>query len=278
MTRRAAKRRVDAAAYYAILVVVTAAALGPTAWVMLSSFKTSSQIFSAAGMVPDPFSLQGYVDAFSQVQLHRYLLNTMIYAVGGTLGSLVAGLLAAYPLARFQFRGRNVLVAAFSLALAIPVVGMATPEFFIVRQLGLFDNKIGLVIFYSALLFPLSFVILRAFLVNLPSEVEEAALVDGAGYFTIVWKIVVPLSRPALATAAVVAFVSIWNEFFFANLLAPSLENQNVQLALAGFRTQFGFNVSGAMAGATLTMLVPIAAFLALQRQVIEGLTAGASR
>jgi raffinose/stachyose/melibiose transport system permease protein len=99
---------------------------------------------------------------------------------------------------------------------------------------------------------------------------------DGASYFTIVRRIVIPLSRPAIATVSVVAFVKIWNEFFFANLLTVSSENHNVQLALAGFKSQFGFNITGALAGATLVMLVPIVLFLILQRQVIAGLTAGA--
>jgi ABC-type glycerol-3-phosphate transport system permease component len=264
--------------YYGVLTIVALLALGPTLWVMLSSFKTGGQIFSASGILPKPFTLGGYSDAFTQVHLDRYLLNTAIYSVGGTLGALTVALLAAYPMARFHFWGRNSLVAAFSLALAIPVVGLATPEFFVMLKLGLLDSGLGMVIFYSALLFPLSFVILRAFLVSLPADVEEAAIMDGAGYFTIIRRIVVPLSRPALATVAVIAFVSIWNEFFFANLLLTGEEHQNAQLALANFRTQFGFNVSGAMAGATLVMLVPILAFLLLQRQVIAGLTAGSSK
>ena len=277
MTTRSIKRAGGALGYYGILVVLAVLALVPTLWVMLSSFKTGNQIFDG-GVLPDPFTLQGYKDVFQQVHLQEYLFNTAIYAVGGSLGSLFAALLAAYPMARYDFPGRGALVASFSLALAIPVVGLATPEFFIVRELGLFDTKLGFVIFYSALFFPLSFVILRAFLVSLPPELEEAAIVDGAGYFTIIRRIVVPLSRPALATVGVVVFVGIWNEFFFANLLSASGATQNAQVALASFRGQFQFNVTGMLAGTTLVMLVPIVAFLLLQRQVIAGLTAGTTK
>jgi raffinose/stachyose/melibiose transport system permease protein len=263
---------------YSILGILTIAALLPTAWVMLSSFKTDGQIFSGTGIIPHPFTLQGYTAAFNQVNLAGDLLNTALYAIGGSLGALVTGLLAAYPMARYNFRGRNTLVASFSLALAIPVVGLATPEFFIVRKLGLFDSRLGLIIFYSALFFPLAFVILRAFLASLPTELEEAALVDGAGYFATVGRIVVPLSRPALATVVVIVFVSIWNEFFFANLLTVSSGTQNVQLALASFHSQFNFNAGAMLAGSTVVMIVPIIIFLVLQRQVIAGLTAGAIR
>lgn len=261
---------------YGFLGIVALVALTPTVWVMLSSFKTGNQIFTGNGFWPSPFTFQGFIDAFTQIHLHEYMLNTLLYAGLGTVGALGTAFLAAYPLARFSFRGRNALVALFSLALALPLVGLATPVFFVVRALGMFDSRLGMVIFYSALQFPFTFVVLRAFLVSTPPELEEAAMIDGAGYFTTLFRVVLPLTRPALATVAVMAFVNIWNEFFFANLLLVSEENRNVQLVLAGFKSQFGFNVTGAVAGATLVMLVPICLFLILQRQVIAGLTAGA--
>ncbi|WCB93457.1 Trehalose transport system permease protein SugB [Baekduia alba] len=263
---------------YGVLAILSICALLPTVWVMLSSFKTGGQIFAGDGLLPRPFTLRGYADAFGQVHLERYLFNTALYAVFGSLGAVTAALLAAYPTARYRFPGSGALVASFSLALAIPVVGLATPEFFVVRQLGLFDSRIGFIVFYSALFFPLAFVILRAFLVSLPPELEEAAVVDGAGYFTIIRRIVVPVARPALATAGVIVFVSIWNEFYFANLLSASSGTQNAQIALASFRSQFNFNVGGMLAGTTVVMIVPIFMFLALQRQVIAGLTAGTGK
>ena len=272
------RRIVSETLCYGVLTLAAFVALVPTAWVMLSSFKTGAQIYSGSNLIPHPFTTQGYRDTFAQIHLHRFVLNSLLYACGGTLGALTTALLAAYPTARFRFPFRNGLAGAFSLALAVPVVGLATPEFFVIRKLGLFDTKVGLILFYSALFFPLSFVILRAFLLSLPVEVEEAAMVEGAGYFTILRRIVIPLARPGLATVAVVVFIGIWNEFFFANLLTASVANENVQLALASFRSAFGFNVTGMLAGATLVMLVPIAAFLLLQRQVISGLTAGVAK
>ena len=263
---------------YGFLTALAVLALVPTLWVMVSSFKPGSQIYSGTSLSVRGLTTQGYRDSFAQIHLQNYLLNTLLYAVCGTLGALSTALLAAYPIARFRFPLRNGLAAAFGLALAVPVVGLATPEFFIVRRLGLFDTKLGLILFYSALFFPISFVVLRAFLLSLPNEVEEAAMVEGAGYFTILRRIVIPLARPGLATVAVIVFIGIWNEFFFANLLTASPANENVQLALAGFRSAFGFNVTGALAGATLVMLVPIGAFLVLQRQVIAGLTAGTTK
>lgn len=261
---------------YSFLVSAAVVSLLPTVWVMLSSFKTATQIYSGDGFWPSPLTFQGYVDAFTQIHVHTFVANTAMYAGLGTLGALTIAFLAAYPLSRYAFFGKTFLVATFSLALAIPLVGLATPVFFVVRELGMFDSKVGLTVFYAALEFPFTFIVLRSFLLSLPPELEEAAVMDGAGYFTLLRRIVLPLSRPAIATVAVVAFVKIWNEFFFANLLTVSQGNHNVQLALAGFKSEFGFNVTGALAGATIVMLVPIALFLILQRQVIAGLTAGA--
>jgi raffinose/stachyose/melibiose transport system permease protein len=276
--RRLLLRTTSTSAYYGLLAFVTIAALGPILWVTVSSFKTNPQILSNGGLLPRPVTLNGYRNVFSEVHLQKALLNTLIYALGGTAGALISGFLAAYPTSRLRFPGRQFLTVVFSVALAIPIVGLIVPEFFIVLHLGLFDTKLGLVLFYSAMFFPLSFIIQRAFLASLPYDIEEAAIVDGAGYFTILTRIVAPLAVPGLATVAVLVFIFIWDEFFFAQLLTVSFDNLNVQVTLAQFRSAFQRDTTAQLAGTTIAMAVPIAAFLALQRYVIAGLTAGSSR
>jgi raffinose/stachyose/melibiose transport system permease protein len=279
VSARRVAQRLPLAANYTVLVLLVLAALGPTLWVMLSSFKTGPQILSpTARLWPAPFTLQGYRDAFSQAHLHRYLLNTFLYAGGGTFGALLAGLLAAYPTTRLRFPFRNLFTIVFSIGLAIPIVGLIVPEFFIMRDLGFLDSRLGLVVFYSAMFFPLSFVIQRSFLANLPYEIEEAATIDGAGYFTILWRVIVPLALPGLVTVGALVFIFIWNEYFFAQLFTVSIDHFNMQMTLATFRSQFQRNDAAGLAGASLAMIVPIAAFVFLQRYVVAGLTAGSSR
>jgi raffinose/stachyose/melibiose transport system permease protein len=278
IARRLLLRTTSTSVYYGLLALVTVAALAPILWVMVSSFKTNPQILSNGGLLPRPTTLNGYRNVFTQVHLQTALLNTFIYAAGGTAGALISGFLAAYPTSRLRFPGRQFLTVSFSVALAIPIVGLIVPEFFIVRDLGLFDTKLGLVLFYSAMFFPLSFVIQRAFLASLPYDIEEAAIVDGAGYFTILTRIVAPLAVPGLATVAVLVFIFIWDEFFFAQLLTVSFDNLNVQVTLAQFRSAFQRDTTAQLAGTTIAMIVPITAFLALQRYVIAGLTADSSR
>ena len=263
---------------YGFLALVGVACLGPVVWVVLSSFKTQAQVFGRGNLIPSPFSLDGYEALFTQIDIVRYLLNTLLYAAGGTLGALTAGLLAAYPAARMRFPFRRSLTALFSVGLAIPITGLIVPEFVIMRDLGLFDSRFGLVVFYSAMWFPLTFVILRAYLTGLPPSLEEAAALDGASYFQLLRRVILPLARPGLATAGVLVFINVWNDFLFNLLLAPSTEHQNVQVGLALFRGQFRTDISAILAGTTVMMIIPVVTFVVLQRYVIAGLTAGASR
>jgi len=273
-----AGRMLGRAGRCAFLTVVGIACLGPVAWVLLSSFKTQPQVFGRGNLIPSPFSLEGYEALFTQIDVVGYLLNTLLYAAGGTVGALGAGLLAAYPSARMRFPLRRGLTVMFSLGLAIPIAGLIVPEFVIVRELGLFNSRPGLVVFYSAMWFPLAFVILRAYLAGLPPSIEEAAALDGATYFQLLGRVVLPLARPGLATAGVLVFINVWNDFLFNLLLAPSTEYQNVQVGLALFRGQFKTDIAAILAGTTVMMIIPVVTFVLLQRHVIAGLTAGASR
>jgi raffinose/stachyose/melibiose transport system permease protein len=262
----------------AFLTVVGLACLGPVLWVVLSSFKTQAQVFGRGNLLPAPISFAGYKALFTEIDVARYLLNTLIYAGGGTVGALTAGLLAAYPAARMRFPLRSSLTVLFTVALAIPITGLIVPEFVIMRDLHLFDSQVGLVLFYSAMWFPLAFVILRAYLTTLPPSIEEAAALDGASYFQLLGRVIFPLARPGLATAGVLVFINVWNDFLFNLLLAPSPNNQNVQVSLALFRGQFRTDITAILAGTTVMMIIPVLTFVVLQRQVIAGLTAGASR
>ncbi|MBX3029972.1 MAG: carbohydrate ABC transporter permease [Chloroflexi bacterium] len=260
---------------YVVLSALAVVALGPTLWVVVASFSTMDQIYSGT-VIPRELSLDGYETLFANANLVTAFGNTLLYATMGTLGALASGFLAAYPTVRMRFPGRTGVVYLFSAALAVPILALLVPEYFVLSRLGLYDSKLGMVIFYSALFFPLAFVILRAYLSRMPVEIEESARVEGAGYFTILARMVVPLMRPALATVGIIVFISIWNEFLFNLALAPSPANENLQIMLSTFRGQFAYEITAMLAGTVVVMAVPVAAFLLLQRQVMNGLTAGA--
>lgn len=280
MTTRNAVRRSSGASVllvqYLVLAIALAAALGPVMWTLVSSFKADHAIQADAFSLPAPPPLDGYRDASARVDLPLHLLNTLLFASVAALVCPTVALLAAYPCTRLRFPLRNALVLAFSAALAIPAVALIVPEFFLMLRTGLLDTKIGLILFYSTLFFPLAFVILRSFLLSLPKDVEEAAMIDGASYFRIVFAIAAPMLRPALTTIAVLVFVGVWNDFVWNLVLAPGFENRNAQVVLASFQGQFTSNVTALLAGVTIVLLVPVLIFLCTQRYAIAGLATGA--
>ena len=250
----------------------------PILWLIASSFKTNAQILSASGFFPQEVNWQGYVDAFSNTNLPLFMFNSFVVSTSSTLLVLVVASMAAYPLARFEFPFRGFLTTLFSLGIVVPVTSLIVPETMIVRTLGLYDSRVGLVLLYSGIYFSLSFLILRAYFLSLPREVEEAAMVDGAGYWTILTRVVLPLSGPGLSTVAVIVFIFTWNEFLYALLTITSADKRTVQVAIKFFTSQFDFNLPGMFATITLVMIVPIVIFLIMQERVIEGLTAGATK
>jgi raffinose/stachyose/melibiose transport system permease protein len=261
---------------YAVLGLALFAALAPVLWAVASSFKSSESVLTDAFSLPTPPRLDGYRDATQQVDLTKYIANTLLYACASAVLCPTVALLLAYPCARMKFRFRKALTVLITTGIAIPGICLITPEFYIMLRAGLLDTKVGMIIFYVGILLPLAFVILRAFLLAIPREVEEAAMLDGASYLRMVTRIIAPLAAPALATVAIIVFITVWNDFLWNLLLAPGFDNRNTQVALTSFRGQFQFNVSALLAGSTIVLAVPVLLFLLTQRLAIAGLT-GAS-
>lgn len=277
---RAALRAVPARVVfdYLILAWFTVATMTPIVWLIASSFKTNAQILSASGFFPSEINWQGYVDAFTTTNLPLYFFNSFVVSASATLLVLAVATMAAYPLARFDVPAGGFLTTVFSLGIVVPVTSLLVPETIVMRTLGLYDSRIGLIVLYAALYFSISFLVLRAYFLSLPREIEEAAMVDGAGYWTILTRVVLPLSGPGLSTVAVIVFIFTWNEFLYALLVLTSADKRTVQIAIKFFTSQFDFNLPGMFATITLVMIVPIAVFLVMQERVIEGLTAGATK
>lgn len=264
--------------YYLILTWFTVAMLFPIGWLILASFKTNAEILSASSYLPESFNLKGFEDAVSQVNLLRYLGNSLLVSAGTAALVVLVSSMAAYPVARFRFRGRELVTTVFALGLVLPLSALIVPETLIIRTLGLYDTRIGLILLYAALFLPISFLVMRAFFLSLPGSIEEAAIVDGATYWQILQRIVAPLSMPGISTVAIMIFVFTWNEFLFATLILSSEEKRTAQVAIRFFQSQFDFNLPGMFAAISIVMIVPILVFVLLQEKVVSGLTAGANK
>ncbi len=223
-------------------------------------------------------TLRGYFETWTHptAPLSRALLNSLIVTIPSTFIPIFIAALGAYSFARFNFPTRDLLFLTIVLLQTIPQQMVIIPIFNTMISIGLWNNYIGLILVHSAFALPWQILFLRNFFSILPVEVEEAARIDGASYFKIFYKIVLPLTMPALASLTALQFVWVWNDFFFAAVLISS---PDLKLATQAIPAQLGRRQPDwtvVSAGSILVMVIPIAIYFALQRYYVRGLVAGA--
>lgn len=248
----------------------------PILWVFISSFKSNTEILSASLGLPQVWSLKNYVTAFKMAPITTFYGNSVIVAVSATVLNVLALSMSSYVLARFKFKGRNKLRSLFGMALLIPAAALLQPLYLTMKTLGFYDSLVGLIICYAAFSLPVSMYILTSYYLTIPYELEEAAYIDGAGFYRTFWRIIFPLARPAMATCGVLAFLGSWNEFQVAMTLTSTTAKRTLPIALLYFKSQFASDY-GAMFAATMLVIIPsIIVFILMQEQVVAGLVSGA--
>jgi len=250
-------------------------ALYPIIWVILSSFKTNKEILSSGLSLPQNFSFAGYKQALEMAPIFKSFANSLIVAVISTVLNVFILALAGYVFAKKQFRGKNLLFAVLSLSLVIPTTALMSPIYSIIVKLDLYDTKAALILVYTALSMPVSLMILRSAFAGIPSELEDAANIDGAGFFRTFFSVMLPCAKGGLASAAVLAFLDSWNEFTFALLLTSSTKTRTLPLSLSYFTSQFSFNYTAMFAAITIAVIPSIVVFVIFQEQVNSSITAG---
>jgi raffinose/stachyose/melibiose transport system permease protein len=257
---------------YVIALAVVAVSVGPVVYGALNGFRSNEQLATSPAGLPDPWRLDNYSAVFSNPDFWRYATNSMVVAALTTLVAVGAGLMAAYPLARYDFRFREPLFMVFVLGLLFPLATAIIPlSIFISRDLQLSNTWWGVALPQAAFALPVTVVILRPFLMALPRELEEAALVDGASRIGVFWRIAVPLSLPAVITVGVLAFVGSWNSYLLPLLLLQG-EMRTLPLGVADYSTQYSADTAGVLAFTTVATLPALILFLALQGRIVNGL------
>ena len=251
--------------------------LFPFYWLINTSLKTGSDLGSAAVVPPNP-SLENYDSIFSDSNFTTALRNSIVVSAITTVCALIVGSFAGYALARLRFRFKFALLAIILSITTFPPIAIAAPIFKLWTDTGIYDTLLGLVPPFLAFTLPLTVYILTSFFREIPRELEEAALVDGATRFQAFRKVVVPLSAPGLVTAGLLSFVWAWNEFLLAITLTSSPGARPVPPALAFFTGSERFEVPlGTITAATVVITVPLVILvLVFQRRIVAGLTAGA--
>ncbi len=257
---------------YFVALLVVALTLGPVLYAVLGGFRTNPQLAQSPAGLPHPWVLDNYTRVLTSSSFWTYALNSTIVAAVTTGVAVVFGLMAAYPLARYRFRWREPLYMVFVLGLLFPATVAIIPLFVIVtRQLHLGNTWWGVALPQAAFALPVTIIILRPFLMAIPLELEEAAVIDGASRIQFFWRVVVPLSGPGVVTVGVLAFVASWNAYLLPLLMLQG-DRRTLPLGVADFSSQYSSDTAGVFAFTTLAMVPALVFFLTLQRRIVSGL------
>ncbi len=271
MNRRRTTFRGGSPLVYAVAVLVLAVTVGPVLYAVMGGFRSNEQLASDPVGLPDPWDLSNYADVLASAAFWNYTFNSVMVAVITTAVVVVFGVMAAYPLARYRFRGREQLYLVFVLGLLFPLTVAIIPLFLMVRDLGLTNTWWGVALPQAAFALPMTIVILRPFLQALPVELEEAAQLDGASRIGFFWRVLIPLSGPGMVTVGVLAFVTSWNAYLLPLLMLQG-GMRTLPLGVADFSTQYSADTAGVLAFTSLAMIPALVFFLAMEKRIVSGL------
>ena len=258
------------------LVPVLAWTLFPIFWITTASFKTELSLYARP---PQWFLfspiLDNYRRVLTNIPFFQYLTNSLVIAIGTTVGSLVLGVLAGYGFARFRFRGSDAVRFLVLVTRMAPRIVLVVPYYLMMQKLGLLDTYTGLLIAYVSFALPFTIWLLIGFFMDVPLEIEEAAMIDGCNRLAVLLRVVIPIVAPGIVVAAIFAFLVSWNEFLFA-LILSGVNAKTLPVVIAGFSTDVGPLYGEMSAAAVMVMLPNIVMTVALQRFLVRGLTLGA--
>ncbi len=264
-------------AAHAVLLTYTALALFPIVLILINSFKTRKAIFKTPYALPtkETWSLVGYETVWERANFPDYFRNSLIVTLGALALILLAGTMAAWALSEYRFPGNNLMGLYLALGIMIPIRLGTVSILRLCVKLGIVDTLLALILVYTASGLPLAIFVLTNFMKQVPRDLKDAARVDGASEYHI-YRMILPLVRPAIGTVAVFNMIPIWNDLWFPLILAPSERNKTVTLGAQTFLGQFVSDWNAVLASLTLSAVPVVILYIIFSRQLIRGLTAGA--
>ena len=272
--------KIVAGVSHTVLVIWCLLVIIPLLWVILSSFKTSSEIFASPFALPQNWNFTNYRNAWTTAGIGNFFFNSVIVVFGALFLTMLFGAMSAYVLARFRFPGSRLLYYLMLAGLTFPIFLAIVPLFFVLRGIGLLNTLPGLILTYAAFAFPFTVFFLHAFFRSLSRSIAEAAAMDGAGEWRIFFQIMLPMARPGLATVAILNFVGLWNQFLLPVALNTNTENYVLTQGMASFASQAGYSVDfGALFAAVVITVVPVLiVYLIFQRQLQGSVSQGTNK
>jgi N,N'-diacetylchitobiose transport system permease protein len=262
-----------------VALLVFAVMVFPVYWMVSTAFKPAGDILTfSPKLFPTSATLENFSDAIQRPYFWRVARNSLIVVVAVTALSLVLSFLAALALAKFRFYGRAAFVVLIIAVQMVPLNALIIPLYILLSRANQADKLTGVIVTYLTFVLPFCVWMLRGFILGIPRDLEEAAMVDGSTRFGAFFRILLPLVAPGLVATSIFAFIQVWNEFIIAYIVLSSPENQTLTVWLAQFTSLRGTQWGPLMAGATLTAIPVVIFFVAVHRRIAFGLTAGAVR
>ena len=256
---------------YLVAIVILGITVVPLLFVFVDGFRSTGQINASPAGLPDPWVWSNYSTILTSAPFWQFLGNSTLIAVVATVLAVVLGSMAGYALSRYEFRGREGIYTLFVSGLLFPLGVAALPLYLLLQRIGLLDNQFGVAIPEAAFQLPITIVILRPFMRSIPGEIEDAAIVDGASRTRFFWQILLPLSRPALVTVSLLAFVLSWNQYLLPLLVFTTGSRYTLPLGVASYQSTYSQNTGSILAFTALSMIPALAFFVLAERQLIGG-------
>jgi raffinose/stachyose/melibiose transport system permease protein len=258
---------------YAIAIALAAVVIVPIAYIALGGFRTNGQLAADPVALPNPWVTHNYTKVIASAGFWRQVGNSVIIAAIATLIVVTVSSLAAYPLSRFQFRGREAIYTFFTFGLLFPIAVAALPLYLLLRQLHLDESLLGVALPEAAFGIPITIIILRPFMRNVPGDLEDAAAIDGCTSFGFFWRVLLPLSRPALMTVIILSVITSWNNFIVPLLVLTEPNHWTLPLGAANYSTEHSADTAGVLAFTTLSIIPALVFFLFAERRIVGGLS-----
>ncbi len=258
-----------------LLLAYSLITLYPLYWLFISAFKTNQDFFNNPYGLPEVWMKENIIRAWDLGNMGRAMINSTIVTVTAVVFTIVLSILAAYVLARFQFRFKKVVISLFLAGMLIPIHSTLVPLFLMMKEMGLLNTYGALILPYTAFELSIAIFLGMAYMSSIPREIEEAAMIDGNGWWGIFGRIILPLCSPIIATISILAFLRFWNDFSFALVFINSQELKTLPLSLSLFSDGFGTDYSLTMGAMAIAVIPTIVIYLILQEQIMKGMVAG---
>jgi raffinose/stachyose/melibiose transport system permease protein len=271
--RPAGRSRFSSALVGFIALVLIALMLGPVIYIILGGFRSNSEITVDPAGFPTRWNWENYTEVLTSGTFWAQVANSTMAAVATTLFVVALGLMAAYGLSRYSFRGRGALYALFTAGLMFPMTVAITPLYILVRNLGLTNSLVGVILPQIAFALPITVIILSPFLSAIPRELQEAASIDGLGRLGFFWRMVLPLAVPAVVTVGILAFVNSWNSYMLPLFILNNEAAYTLPLGTQAFASQYSVDTARVLAFTSLSMIPALVFFSLFERRIVGGLT-----